>query len=141
MTLDQWLTVGAGIVGALVGGLLSGIGSVRAVRAAQHDLEKDELRRLRLICFSNIMGLRHVLTNGVLASPEDRSKLSFEFNRAPALWSDYPDMINLLRDMREPGLSRNNGLLALLKKMGDTTALPVDRLADGDFMRSFNISG
>ncbi|NNC72122.1 MAG: hypothetical protein HKN78_04515 [Sphingomonadaceae bacterium] len=126
----------AGFAGAIIGGVLAAFGSVKAVRAAQKDIEADSLRRMRLECAINIAGLRHALTNSLTPSSNDKAKLMFELNRAPFLWYDKPEVISLLRQLRNQSGDTAENLAQLITQMSKDTPLDLSSLNESDIKQT-----
>jgi hypothetical protein len=137
--MENWiLALTSGFVGAVSGGLLCAWGSVKAVRAAQRDLEFDEVRRQRVECLVNLMGLRFTLTGQLsLASAEDKSRMMFELNRAVALWSDNASIIEHLARIRTSSSVEN--ITRMLRLMSEGTSLSFMSLSEDDLSTPFQV--
>lgn len=97
MNIESATIWAAVISGALAGGLAI-IGAILAVRKGVRDLEQTEIRRQRVLCISNLYGLRYAITEGFAARPEDQAHFMYEINRAGALFADDPSILSDLRD-------------------------------------------
>ena len=135
---DWAIALLSALLGALTGGSLSAWGSVRAVRAAQTDLEKDELRRQRLDCLVRLIGLRSIIADATFMKTEqDKSNLIFEMSRAVALCLHNQSVQNLLRDIRSVSSSEN--LVKLFRAIAQDTYVPLHMLGDHDLLEFFAI--
>jgi hypothetical protein len=126
----------SGLVGSVIGGALAIWGARSTLRASQRDIEIDELRRLRLDCLVNLVGLRFVIADEqTFVSDDDKSRIMFELNRAVALWADNNRVQNLLRDIRRKHTSNNT--VEMLRAMAETTNIPLNNLAESDLNSLF----
>ena len=107
----------SGVVGAMVGGTMTVLGSKKVLTTSMANLERAEIRKLKVECLSNLIGLRFVTPAPTDQLPEYVSKWMFEMNRICVLWSDDPCVMKDLRDFNaEPSniarltkLFRTNG--------------------------------
>jgi hypothetical protein len=130
-TLKDWVVP---IVSSIIGGILAMVGAVWAVRKASKDLELDEIRRSKVECLSNLIGLRYTISKSVLTR-EDMSRRSFELNRIPILWSDDPEVLKAIRDFH--AAQTDGRLIALIRAMGKTSRFQMENLADADISSIF----
>ena len=141
-------TLLAGVISGAAGGGLAIAGAVWAVRNGIRRLEETEIRRQRVDCITRIYGSRFVL--GVMPPappprPEYVSQFCYELNRAGALFAEFPDVTNLLRDLNRavslPGTENRAPLfVTLIKKMAEHTSLRLDLLTDVDVTAGFQIN-
>jgi|ERR1017187_6147457 hypothetical protein len=121
----------SGVVGAMVGGTMTVLGSKKVLTTSMANLERAEIRKLKVECLSNLIGLRFVTPAPTDQLPEYVSKWMFEMNRICVLWSDDPCVMKDLRDFNaEP--SNIARLTKLFRTMGKTTTFHLDNLSDTD---------
>ena|SRR5579872_6979963 len=129
--MPDWI---AQIVASIIGGILALMGAIWAVRKTSRDLELDQIRKNRVECLSNLMGLRHTISRTTL-SAQDMSRRSFELNRIQALWSDDPAVLHAVRQFHIA--PTNDHIIALIRAMGKTSRLPIENLTDADITNMF----
>ncbi len=136
-------TILAGVISGVLGGTLAIIGAILAVRKGVRDLERTEIRRLRVECITNLYGLRYAITDGFAARPDDQARFMFEMNRAGALFADDVEILRELRDfyeeVRAKKVDATARLIGLIKKMGRKTSLNVHELGDSDVRSTFTL--
>jgi len=109
----------SGLVGAIIGGAMAVWGSMKALNTTMANLERAEIRRMRVECVANLAGLRFVLgevkAGQIPVVPDaEIAKLMFELNRISMLWADNADVLKSVRDFHaEPGTK--DRLLALIR--------------------------
>jgi uncharacterized membrane protein len=122
------------IISSIIGGILAMVGAVWAVRKTSRSLELDEIRRSRVECLSNLIGLRYTITKSIL-SQDDRSRRSFELNRIPILWSDDQAVLEAVREFH--AAQTETRLIAIIRAMGRNSKFPVENLTDTDLSNIF----
>ena len=122
------------IFSAIIGGVLALVGAIWAVREAAKGLENSEIRRQRIDCVSNLVGLRYTITSANISN-EDRSSLLFELNRITILWSDNSAVLMRMREFYSN--RTNEGFMRLVRAMAQTTALNVENISDADLGNVF----
>src|ERR1017187_974215 len=129
--MPPWTVVFSGIGGGIVGGCITSYFSHRLFRAKLEKLEHSEIRKLKVECLSNLIGLRFVTPSPANQLAEYVSKWMFEMNRICVLWADDPCVMKDLRDFNaEP--SNIARLTKLFRTMGKTTTFHLDNLSDTD---------
>jgi hypothetical protein len=100
-----------GIAGRLVGGLLA----LKAVKDGVRQLEEQEVRRLRVQCVVDIMGLRHILSDAPVHTgvSEDWARFTTAINKIPVLFADSTAILDSYREFVE---SQNNLFLIPLAR-------------------------
>ncbi len=129
--LSNLISAASGIVGAVVGGLLTAWGAIKAVERTSQDLESTEIRRQKIECIVALTGLRFAISDGAQAPNEYKSKFMYEMNKIPSLWADDPEAMKNLRDFHAD--HKNERFVMLLRQLGSTTKLSTSRLGDADF--------
>ena len=131
----------SGIISGLLGGGLAITGALLAVSKGVRDLERTEIRRQRVLCITNLFGLRYAITEDQNARPDDKARFMFEINRAGALFADYPEILNEIRDFYESTRNKKpdaeTRLIRVVKQMGEQTLLKVKNLSDADVKNIF----
>lgn len=139
--VDSLITAVSTLVGAIFGAWLGGKMAIKAslasVREAEKNIEALELRKHKVACLVNLVGLRFVIGSQVETSSEDRARLMFEINRINVLWSDHPKVLSALRNFYSD--RTNEQLLVLTRNMAMTTNLSIDSLSDKDLQQLFLI--
>jgi len=126
------------LVSVVVGAVLGFSGSFFIFHETQKDLEVMEIRRQKVDCLANLSGLRFVIGEEHQQLDEYRSRLMFEMNRIPMLWSDDP---SVLKDMRDFYADRTNDrLIKLIRGMGKTTKVSLENLSDADIRDIFLVA-
>lgn len=138
-------TIWSGIISGLLGGGLAVLGAWIAVRIGIRDLERTEIRRQRVLCITNLFGLRYALTAERTARAEDTASFMFEINRAGALFADFPEILNEIRDFYDSTKDKKPDaearLIKVVKLMGERTLLRVKNLSDADVKKIFMLPG
>ena len=130
-----FISAGTCLVGALIGGGLTILSTIKAVDRTSHGLELDEVRRQRILCITALNGTRWVLGDNQ-ALPEFKAQFISELNKIPVLWSGDP---TVLKNVRDFFAERSNDLLIrLLRSLGDS-GLTIDNLGDSDFRNVFRL--
>jgi hypothetical protein len=122
------------IISALTGGAMAMGAAVWAIRSTSKDLELSEIRKRKVECLSNLMGLRHTISHN--ATPEQASLRSFELNRIQVLWGDDPEVLNAVRNFHQS--QTNDRLITLIRVMGRSSSLPTESLSDSDITGMFS---
>jgi hypothetical protein len=124
------ITAAYAVLGAIVGGLFTVWGAIKAVKMTSEDLESAEIRRQKVTCLVSLLGLRFVISDIPSVPDEYKSRFMYQMNKIPCLWADDPEVMKNLRDFHA---ERNNDrFLLLLKNMGRTTKVSIERLSDAD---------
>src|ERR1035441_4235369 len=117
------LSLVSGLLGAVVGGALTVWGSLKTLDRTIANLERAEIRRMRVECVVNLGGLRGLLGEGKHVMAEaDIAKLMFELNRIQLLWADNSDVLRAVRDYHEQPTNKDR-LFALIRTAGADTRL------------------
>ena len=138
MDTSVYVTAGATLLGAVVGGVISAWTTKRALEHATRNLEATERRRLKVECLTNIGGLRFVMSQGASPPTEFKAKLAFELNRVLVLWADDAAAIKDVRDFY--GDQTNDRFVKLFRSLAVTTNLQCDHLSDADLRNIFSLS-
>ena len=139
------LSLISGVLGAVVGGTMTVFGSRKVLSTSMANLERAEIRKLRVECVTNLAGLRFlfgdVLPPGQSAIPADAElvKFMFEMNRIPMLWADDPEVMNALRNF-SADTGNKDKLFAIIRATGKTTSLGVHNLSDVDMNTVLRLS-
>jgi hypothetical protein len=118
------------VIGAIVGSTIGVLGAIWIFKKSTNELELVEIRRQKVECLVNIAGLRFVLSMGQPRREEYASKLMFELNKIPILWSDDVATLSMLRDFNAD--RTNDRLFKLIRSLGETTKFPMQNLIDAD---------
>ena len=129
-TVSNLISAAAGLIGAIIGGLLAYRGAIYAVNRASQDLEQSEIRRLKVECITALTGLRWVISDMPIKPVEYKARLMFELNRIPALWANEPEVLINLRDFQTYG--GNDRFVVLVRSLGSSTKLSIESLSDSD---------
>jgi hypothetical protein len=139
------LSLLSGLVGAIVGGSMAVWGSMKSLNTTMANIERAEIRKLRVECVTNLAGLRFVMGDNVplgrVPIPVDAyiAKLMFELNRVAMLWADDLEVLNSVRNFHgDPG--NKDKLFAILRSAAKTTSLGEHNLLDSDINAVFQLS-
>jgi hypothetical protein len=130
---DAVISVISGLLGAIVGGLLTIRASLKAVEKTAADLEATEIRKQKIDCLVAVGGLRFVIGAGFAASIDYRLRWMYEMNKIVVLWSGDQEVVNNVRDILNS--STDEKMVKLIRSMGRSTSLPLTNLADADLTR------
>jgi hypothetical protein len=131
------IAAASGICGAIVGGLLAAWGAIRAVEKTSQDLESTEIRRQKVQCLVALYGLRWVISDAPNPPDDYKAKFNYEMNKIPTLWAADLEVMKNLRDFYAD--KNNERLIHLLRTLGNTTALPTEKLGDADIRSVFHM--
>lgn len=124
------------LLGAVVGGAMSVWGSRKVLSTSMANLERAEIRRLRVQCLVNISGWKFLGAapkpgQTVMCTDADKSQSMFELNKVFTLWADDPEVLTKARDYYGDVNNRER-LFNLIRSMAKTTMLNLDALSDHD---------
>jgi len=122
-------------IGAIVGSMIGVFGSIWVFRKSTRDLELAEIRRQKVECLVNISGLRFVISKNQPRRDDYATKLMFELNKIPVLWSDDLTTLRALRDFIDD--KTDDRLLTLIRTLGQTTKFQMHNLSDADIRKTF----
>ena len=131
----------SGLVGAVVGGAMTVWGSMKALNTTMNNLERAEIRRMKIECVVNLAGLRFLITDnrqGQIRPDADIAKLMFELNRVSTLWADDNEVLKNIRDFHAE--RSNTRLITLIRSLAKSTKLHLDNLSDADVSNVFEIT-
>jgi len=120
-------------------------GSMKSLNMTTANLERAEIRRLRVECVTNLAGLRFLfgdkLPPGQSPIPADAEivKFMFELNRIPILWADDKQVLNSVRSFHAEPTNKDR-LFAIIRHTARTTSLGEDNLPDADMNAVFQLS-
>jgi hypothetical protein len=109
------------------------------------NLERAEIRKLRVECVTNLSGLRFVLGEVLptgqipILTDADIAKFMFEMNRIPLLWADNPEVLTSVRNYQADTVNKDK-LFAIIRAAATTTALGVHNLSDVDMNTVLRLS-
>ena len=120
------------------------LGSMKVLSTSMTNLERAEIRRMRVQYVVNLAGLKFlfgVKVAGQTPIPADPDvlKLMFELNRIFLLWADNPDVMKKLRAFHADCTNKDK-LFALIRAAANTTSLNSDKLGDSDINAVFQLT-
>lgn len=138
------LSLISGLIGAVVGGALTVWGSLKTLNMTMSNLERAEIRRMKVECVVNLAGLRFIFSEarpGLVPIPADAEivKLMFELNRIPILWADDAEVLKAVHDFHAEPTNKDR-LFAIIRRTANTTSLHTSNLADADINAVFQLS-
>ena len=138
------LSLISGLFGAVVGGAMSVWGSRTVLSTSMANLERAEVRRLRVQCLVNVSGWKFLgaaLKPGhtPICTDADQSQSMFELNKVFTLWADDPEVLTKARDYYGD-MNNRVRLFNLIRSMARTTMLNFDALSDQDIGSVFTIT-
>jgi hypothetical protein len=134
------LSLISGLLGAIVGGAMALWGSMKSLNTTMANLERAEIRRMRVECVTNLAGLRGLLGEAKhIVTEADAAKLMFELNRISTLWSHDAEVLRAVRDfIAEP--QNKDRLFRLIRTISRSTALNLENLGDADMNAVFQLN-
>jgi hypothetical protein len=135
-SISALISAASGISGAIVGGVIAARGAIKAVEKTSGDLELTEIRRQKVRCLVALYGLRWVVSDAPNI-PDDYKAQFNEINKVPALWADDAEVMKTSETISFEKTTER--LIQLLRTLGNTTALPIERLGDADVRGVFHV--